>query len=224
MPRQIDIPPTRRGLKHFLYQARGICSPPAHRRTGAGGNGEQCRDRGCRTGSADSRRSRAVPGSRRPPPRRRAGARRHLPRGYRREDEGDGPLRRHHRRGVRRPRPARHHLRQGHRAALPRLDVGERPHQLPPHHGGRRRALRHRRPAAGLPPPLRLGRAARRPRAHGARLRHRPAGDPHHGAGARATTPTSSTAPRPGSPTASTAPAWRSWSRPIPMPSPATRA
>ena len=41
---------------------------------------------------------------------------------------------------------------------------------------------------------------------------------------ARATTPTSSTAPRPGSPTASTAPASRSWSRPTPTPSRATKA
>ena len=118
----------------------------------------------------------------RPPPCRRARARRHLPRGHRREDEGDGALRGHHRRGIRRPRPAGHHLCQGHRAALPRLDVGERPHQFAPHHGGCRGALRHGRAARVLPAPLRQRRAARRARADRAGLRHRPAGDPHHGA------------------------------------------
>ena len=66
------------------------------------------------------------------------------------------------------------------------LDVGERPHQLAPHHGRRGRALRHRRAAAGLPAPpspaASSGAGSRSP-SRTAAPTCRP--NPHHGASRR---------------------------------------
>ena len=60
------------------------------------------------------------------------------------------------------------------------VDVAHRRRQHAPDGGGARPPLRHRRAARDVPPALAGRRAARRARAHRARLRHRPAGGPHH--------------------------------------------
>ena len=125
------------------------------------------------------RRGRQVAGAGRAPARACARARRHLPRRDGGADEGAGPVRRHHRHRLRRARALRHHLRPHRAAGLGGVDVARRHLQLAPDHGGLRRARRHRGAEARLPAALRHRRAARRPGADRARLRHRPAGDPH---------------------------------------------
>ena len=129
------------------------------------------------TAILDARRQ--VAGAGRAAARARARARRHLPRRDGGADEGAGPVRRHHRHGLRRARPLRHHLRPHRAGGVGGVDVARRHLQLAPDHGGLRRARRHRGAEARISAALRDRRAARRPGADRARLRHRPAGDPH---------------------------------------------
>ena len=109
----------------------------------------------------------------------RAGEEGRVPRGDGRADEGLRPVRRHHPAGVRRPRPAGFDLRQDRGADLGGVDVAHRDLQLAPDHGRGGGALRHRGAEEGIPAEVRQRRDSRRARAHRARLRHRPAGDPH---------------------------------------------
>jgi hypothetical protein len=129
-----------------------------------------------------------------PPARPGTGARRHLPPGHRRRDEGDGPVRAHDPRGVRRPGRVPADLCAGRRADRPRLDERQRHHQHALHRRLHAHAARHRRAEAALPAEDGRGRDPRLVldvRAGQSRPRPRPTA-----------TTSSSTAPRCGSPTA----------------------
>ena len=126
------------------------------------------------------RHARALARERRRAQRARARARRRVPARDGRADARVRALRRDHPRGVRRSRPRRQRLRAHRRGDRARVDVADRRGQHPPDGGGARPPLRHRRSARAVPPATRGRRAARRARAHRARLRHRPAGRAHH--------------------------------------------
>ena len=93
-----------------------------------------------------------------------AGARRRLPAGHRRRDEGDGPVRAHHPGGVRRARRVAADLRAGRRADRARLDERLRRDQHPLHRGVHDHPPRHRRAEAALPAADGRGRRAARSR------------------------------------------------------------
>src|SRR5579875_777659 len=112
----------------------------------------------------------------------RARARRHLPRRDRRADEGARPVRRDDLDRLRRAWAGSGDLRADRRKSVAGMDVARRHFQLASDHGGGGRTFRHAGAKTGIPAALCQRRTARRRRPDRARLRHRPAGDPNHGA------------------------------------------
>ena len=127
------------------------------------------------------RRARPLARARRPAERDRARPRRRVPDHDGRADARVRALRRHDPDRVRRARPLDVDLRRDRHADLRGVDVAHRRLELAPDDGAPHPHVRHRRAARRLPPEARVGRAARRARAHRADVRQRPASDPHDG-------------------------------------------